>query len=582
MLRGRLALPVAIITVAAALVPLLGVTTASAAAPAASPLQTGMSELAATYGTGGPDVFGDGTFGWTSAVAQSTVEAYEQATGDRRYVSDIAATYSEYVSGDPSGFPDFEDNYVDDTGWWGIAWLQAYLNTGNSDYLEVAEADASYMHSDGWDTDSRSEDNYVDDTGWWGIAWLQAYLNTGNSDYLEVAEADASYMHSDGWDTDSSSCGGSGGVWWYLGGSTTTGRLAIPNEVFLELTAWLYNVTKDSTYLDWANAEWSWFENSGMIDSDDQVYDGFNGTCTFAGANTWSYDQGVILGGLAQLYVATGDTTLLNEAQDIANAEINSSVLDPGGVLLEPCAVANTPCPGTPDSFKGIFVQNLKMLATIAGTSQFSSFFQDQAAAIGGTDINSSSQFGMFWDAPLSDSCSSITPSSWVSDEADNYCNSATQASALDALIAADDQSPATPGPVEASAGSGYCLDNTGNSSSNANPIQIWQCNGDAAQNWEFIPDSNGIAVDYMLENGNGKCLDDPDDAPADGTKVQLWTCLGNANQEWTQTTVGAYVEYVNSNGTCLDDTGNSHSDGTLVQIWSCNGDTAQQWQGPS
>src|ERR1700691_599451 len=207
MLRGRLALPVAIITVAAALVPLLGVTTASAAAPAASPLQTGMSELAATYGTGGPDVFGDGTFGWTSAVAQSTVEAYEQATGDRRYVSDIAATYSEYVSGDPSGFPDFEDNYVDDTGWWGIAWLQAYLNTGNSDYLEVAEADASYMHSDGWDTDSRSEDNYVDDTGWWGIAWLQAYLNTGNSDYLEVAEADASYMHSDGWDTDSSSCG---------------------------------------------------------------------------------------------------------------------------------------------------------------------------------------------------------------------------------------------------------------------------------------------------------------------------------------------------------------------------------------
>ena len=234
MLRGRLALPVAIITVAAALVPLLGVTTASAAAPAASPLQTGMSELAATYGTGGPDVFGDGTFGWTSAVAQSTVEAYEQATGDRRYVSDIAATYSEYVSGDPSGFPDFEDNYVDDTGWWGIAWLQAYLNTGNSDYLEVAEADASYMHSDGWDTDS-------------------------------------------------SSCGGSGGVWWYLGGSTTTGRLAIPNEVFLELTAWLYNVTKDSTYLDWANAEWSWFENSGMIDSDDQVDDGFNGTCTFAG-----------------------------------------------------------------------------------------------------------------------------------------------------------------------------------------------------------------------------------------------------------------------------------------------------------
>lgn len=533
MLRGRLALRVAIVTVVAAVLPLLGITTASATASAASPLQTGMTKLAATYGTGGPDLFGDGVFGWTSAVAQSTVEAYEQTTGDRRYVSDIASTYSKYVSNDPRGFPDFEDNYIDDSGWWGIAWLQAYLITGNSNYLNVAEADASFMHDHGWDTDS-------------------------------------------------SSCGGSGGVWWYIGGSTPTGRLAISNEVFLELTAWLYNVTKNSTYLNWANAEWSWFDNSGMIGSDDLVYDGFNGSCTFTGANTWSYEQGVILGGLAQLYDATGNTALLTKAEGIANAEINSSVLDPNGVLLEPCAIKNTPCPGSPDAFKGIFVQNLKMLATIAGTSQFNSFFQDQATAIGVTDINSSSQFGMFWAAPLSDSCSSIIPSSWTSDEANNYCNSATQASALDALIAADDQSPAKLSSVEASAGSGYCLDNTGNSSSNGNPIQIWQCNGDAAQKWEFIPDSNGIAGDYMLENGNGMCLDDPNDSTTDGTKVQLWTCLGNANQEWRQTAVGSYVEYVNSNGICLDDTGNSHSDGTQVQVWSCKGDTAQQWEGPN
>jgi hypothetical protein len=531
--NNRPTLRIAIVAVVAAIVPLLGITTASATATAASPLQTGMTELAATYGTGGPDLFGDSAFGWQSAVAQSTVEAYEQATGDRMYVSDIASTYSEYVSSDPRGFPDFEDNYIDDSGWWGIAWLQAYLITGNSDYLNLAEADASYMYDNGWDTDS-------------------------------------------------SSCGGSGGVWWYIGGSTPAGRLAIPNEVFLELTAWLYNVTKDSTYLDWANAEWSWFENSGMIGSDDLVYDGFNGTCTFTGANTWSYEQGVILGGLAQLYDATGNTALLTEAEDIANAEINSSTLDPDGVLLEPCDITNTPCPGSPDSFKGIFVQNLKMLATIAGTSQYNSFLQDQATAIGGTDINSSSQFGMFWDAALSDSCSSITPSSWVSDEANNYCNSATQASALDALIAADDQSPAELAPVEASAGSGYCLDNTDGSSSNGNPIQIWQCNGDAAQDWEFIPDSNGIAGDYMLENSNGKCLDDPNDSTTDGTTVQLWTCLGNANQEWTQTAVGSYVEYVNSNGICLDDTSNSHSDGTQVQVWSCSGDTAQQWEGPN
>jgi hypothetical protein len=565
MFRSRLALKAAIVTMVAAVVPLLGITTASATpsattsnapsppgsayvpiaplptvptAPspdvsATSALQTGMSVLGDTYGTGGTDLFGSGAFGWTSAVAQSTVEAYEQTTGDRRFLSDIAATYSEYVSGDPSGYPDFEDNYIDDTGWWGIAWMQAYELTGNSDYLSLAETDATFMYDNGWDTDS-------------------------------------------------SSCGGSGGVWWYIGGSTPTGRLAIPNEVFLELTAWLYNVTGNSTYLTWANDEWSWFDSTGMIGSDGLVFDGYNGNCNFTGANTWSYEQGVILAGLSQLYDATGNSALLTDAENIANAEINSSTLDPDGVLWEQCASGSTTCEGNPDSFKGIFVQNLEVLAATAGTTQYNAFLQDQANAISGTDINSGSQFGMFWDAALSSSCSTITPTSWTNDEANNYCNSATEASALDALIAADDQSPATLGEVEASQGSGYCLDNTGDSSTNGTIVQVWQCNDDNAQQWEFIPDSNGVSGDYMLENSTGMCLDDTNDSTTDGTKVQIWTCLGDASQEWTQTAVGSYIEYVNSNGLCLDDTGDSHTDGTQVQVWSCNGDLAQQWEGPN
>jgi hypothetical protein len=60
-------------------------------------------------------------------------------------------------------------------------------------------------------------------------------------------------------------------------------------------------------------------------------------------------------------------------------------------------------------------------------------------------------------------------------------------------------QATAPLAPVRASAGSSYCLDNTGNSASNGNPIQIWLCNGDAAQNWKFVPDSNGTSGDYML-----------------------------------------------------------------------------------
>jgi len=538
MLRSRLALTFATITAAGVMFPLLGTTTATtaAASTSASPLETGMTELASTYGTGGPDLFGDGTFGWQSAVAQSTVEAYEQATGDRSYFSDIASTYSEYLSGNPrqGDYPDFEDDYTDDTAWWGIAWLEGYLLTGNSQYLQVAKDDAAFDYDKGWNTDG-------------------------------------------------SACGSTGGLRWDTLESDSTGG-AIQNELFLELTSWLYNVTGNSTYLAWATSEWNWLSNSGLVGSkdltpgsNDLIPNGIpespDPSCAPTG-DYWTYNQGVILGALAQYYLATGNSSLLTEAENIATAAISSPALDPGGVLQEvSCNTEGATCPGNPDSFKGIFVQNLKMLATVAGTTQFNTFLQDQAASIEANDISSDAEFGMCWNPPAN-ACPAAQGS--------NYDNSATQASALDAPIAAYGQSPAALGRVEASAGSGYCMDNTGDSSSDGNPIQIWQCNGDAAQNWEFIPDSNGITGDYMLENSNGKCLDDPADSTTDGTKVQLWTCLGDASQEWTQTAVGSYIEYVNSNGLCLDDTGDSHTDGTRVQVWSCLGDTAQQWHGPN
>ena len=135
----------------------------------------------------------------------------------------------------------------------------------------------------------------------------------------------------------------------------------------------------------------------------------------------------------------------------------------------------------------------------------------------------------------------------------------------------------ATPGEITASGNSGYCLDNANGSTTDGNKIQVWQCLGDANQQWEYAAQSGG----HELVNSNGKCLDDPNDSTTNGTKVQLWTCLGNANQEWTQVASGGYTEYVNANGMCLDDTGDSQSNGTAVQVWQCLGDAAQKWDGP-
>ncbi len=70
------------------------------------------------------------------------------------------------------------------------------------------------------------------------------------------------------------------------------------------------------------------------------------------------------------------------------------------------------------------------------------------------------------------------------------------------------------------------CLDDTGNSSANGNKVQIWACNGGAAQNWTYAEDGT-LRI-------HGKCLDDT----GYGTKAgppQLWSCLGHANQTWTR-----------------------------------------------
>jgi predicted alpha-1,6-mannanase (GH76 family) len=327
-------------------------TAASASVRATSPQKAGLAQLMKSYHPRSGLI---GQSWWQAAVALSTVETYQQTTGDTGYSKAISAAFQDHKSGH------FENTYNDDTGWWGLAWLAAYDLTRSRQYLAMAETDANYMHRS-WD----------------------------------------------------GTCGG--GVWW-----TTTRHYknAITNEVFLELTAELHNTIRgDTKYLRWATAEWSWFKGSGMINKSDLINDGLNSRCANNHATTWTYNQGVIVAGLAQLYRATRSSRLLGTAEGIATAAIGH--LTTGGVLHEPCrgAVCGNAAGGDAESFKGIFVQGLKVLAVTARTSQFSSFFKKQARSIEAHDTNRQHRSGRLWAGPVTDP----TPYS--------------QASAEDALLA--------------------------------------------------------------------------------------------------------------------------------------------------
>jgi chitinase len=130
----------------------------------------------------------------------------------------------------------------------------------------------------------------------------------------------------------------------------------------------------------------------------------------------------------------------------------------------------------------------------------------------------------------------------------------------------------ATPPPPPPTGGTitgigGKCVDVAGANSANGTQVQIYTCNGTAAQSWSH----SGNSFQSL-----GKCLDVASASTTNGAKVQLYDCNGTAAQQWT---VNAQKELVNTgSGKCLDATNQSSADGTPLQIWTCTGTPNQQW----
>ena len=116
----------------------------------------------------------------------------------------------------------------------------------------------------------------------------------------------------------------------------------------------------------------------------------------------------------------------------------------------------------------------------------------------------------------------------------------------------------------------GLCLDDASASTVNKNPVDVYTCNGTAAQTWT-VSGGNLLVL--------GKCLGPTGGGTANGTVVDIYDCNGTAAQLWQPQSNG---ELLNTNsGKCLDDTGYGGS-GTQAQIWTCGDSANQKWVMPT
>jgi hypothetical protein len=286
---------------------------------------------------------------------------------------------------------------------------------------------------------------YMDDTGWWGLAWVMAsqyelYHRHDRKDarrFLATAEQDASFIaHYP------RQCGG---IKWTSWSPPDT----IANAEFVDLAARLaryrqasgifQNRGVASRWLTRASADLAWMVRIGLINlNTGTVLGNLDADCQPQGGPL-PVTEGEAADALVQLGGATHNHWYYGRAAAFLHYTTSSaSPLMAKGILQDQCELAAPNCAASPDqlnvtSRKGIFMLAVDDWDAATGGAAFRPFLQAQVRAIVRHDILRTS--------PPLPAC--VTPHacrfgfSWTGDVHSMLVTPGTQESALDAFIAA-------------------------------------------------------------------------------------------------------------------------------------------------
>ena len=201
-----------------------------------------------------------------------------------------------------------------------------------------------------------------DDEAWFGISYAKIYEVFGETRFLNTAVDIYNWSWELGWD----STGTCNGGFWFDGAYGS--KVTITNAQFLYLGAKLYRLTgsKNQDFLNKIKEIWNFIESNKIIDPVTfQVSDGIDlVTCAVNKFYGWTYDSGVLIGALVEIFKISSDPSTIKLAHAIANATITN--LSKDGVLTENCDANG--CQDNDDAkmFKGIFVRHLRYLIDVS------------------------------------------------------------------------------------------------------------------------------------------------------------------------------------------------------------------------
>jgi len=242
---------------------------------------------------------------------------------------------------------------------------------------------------------------YIDDMNWMGMSLSHAYDLIGEPLYLQSAKTIWDQI-SRQWDT---TCCGTrlGGIWWDMG---HTSKVTASNAGPALFSAMLYMQTHNIEYLNFATKVYNFWWNNMVNYTSGQVADSFH---VDGSVYWWkyTYNEGLMIGASVKLYDITKNTTYLDNAHKMASFVLSSETTESnvGRVLYDGAACSGTNCP----LFKGVAFRHLTALNSRSPRREYSTLLDACAQSVALNDKQKSTGlYGTFWEGPAPQDTDSI------------------------------------------------------------------------------------------------------------------------------------------------------------------------------